>query len=123
MRAPTVLIARNFNKMPVKRFRGKPSKEAIRMRDADIDQYTGLPLKSEDATIDHIIPKSRGGDDTWENLVQTHKDINSKKGNKLNSEIGLRLIRAPKVPGPIPVNLLIKEARHPDWRPFLIKVK
>lgn len=121
MRVPTVLIATNFNKMPVKRFRGKPSKDAIWTRDNGVDQYTGKPLKRDEATIDHVLPQSKGGDDTWENLVVTHKDINSKKGNRLNSEIGLTLIRQPKVPSPIPIGLLIREVRHRDWAPFLLK--
>ena len=123
MRVPTVLIATNFNKMPVKRFRGKPSKDAIWHRDGGIDQYTNKPLRREDATIDHVIPKSKGGQDTWENLVTTHKEINSEKGNSSNAEAGLTLIRPPKIPSPIPVGMLIDEVRHRDWRPFLMKIK
>ena len=123
MRVPTVIIAKNFNKMPVKRFRGKPSKDAIWHRDGGIDQYTGLPLKREHATIDHVLPQSKGGRDTWENLVTTHKDINSKKGNNLNEEIGLKLIRKPTVPSPVPLSLLINEVRHRDWKPFIIQKK
>lgn len=122
VRVPTVLIARNFNKMPVKKFKGKPSKDAIWIRDEGIDQYTGMPLRREDATIDHVVPQSKGGHDSWENLVTTHRDINSEKGNKSNSEAGLKLIRAPKVPAPVPISLLIREVRHRDWRPFLVKI-
>lgn len=122
VRVPTVLIARNFNKMPVKKFKGKPSKDAIWIRDEGIDQYTGKPLRREDATIDHVVPQSKGGHDSWENLVTTHRDINSEKGNKSNSEAGLKLIRAPKVPAPVPISLLIREVRHRDWRPFLVKI-
>lgn len=122
VRVPTVLIARNFNKMPVKKFKGKPSKDAIWIRDEGIDQYTGKPLRREDATIDHVLPQSKGGRDSWENLVTTHRDINSEKGNKLNSEAGLKLIRPAKAPSPVPISLLIREVRHRDWRPFLVKI-
>lgn len=122
MRVPTVLIARNFNKMPVKRFKGKPSKDAIWIRDEGIDQYTGKPLRRDEATIDHVIPQSKGGPDSWENLVTTHKSINSEKGNLLNEEAGLKLIRKPKAPSPVPISLLIREVRHRDWRPFLVKI-
>jgi hypothetical protein len=119
MRAPTVLVALNFSKMPKKIFKGKPSKEAIWIRDDGIDQYTGKRLKREDATIDHILPQSKGGRDTWENLVTCHKKINSEKGNQLNHEIGLKLIRQPKSPPPIPLTQLIREVRHREWRQFL----
>lgn len=123
MRVPTVLIAKNFNKMPVKKFKGKPSKDAIWHRDGGIDQYTGKLLKREDATIDHVLPQSKGGKDTWENLVTTHRDINSEKGNSLNDEAGLKLIRVPKAPLPVPLSMLIREVRHRDWAPFLINKK
>lgn len=119
MRVPTVLIAKNFNRMPVKRFKGKPSKDGIWYRDNGVDQYTGKKLKRDEATIDHVEPKSKGGKDTWENLVVTHKKINSDKGNKSNSEAGLTLIRKPIAPNPIPISSLIREAKHRDWRPFL----
>jgi hypothetical protein len=119
MRAPTVLVAVNFSKMPKKSFRGKPSKEAIWIRDGGIDQYTGKKLKREDATIDHIIPQSKGGLNVWENLATTHRKINSEKGNRLNHEIGLKLIKTPKAPSPIPLTLLINEVRHREWRQFL----
>lgn len=120
MRVPTVLVAKNFNKMPIKIFKGKPSKDAIWIRDNGTDQYTGKKLKREDATIDHVIPSSRGGKDKWENLVTTHKKINSEKGNKMNEEVGLTLIRTPKAPTPMPISALIREPKHFTWIPFMI---
>jgi len=119
MRTPTVLIAKHFNKMPLKSFKGKPSKDAIIIRDGNIDQYTGKKLKRDEITIDHVIPQSKGGKDTWENLVSTSKEINSRKGNKFNHEAGLKLIRIPKIPAPIPLSQLIRDIKHPTWRPHL----
>lgn len=122
MRVPTVLIARNFNKMPMKTFRGKPSKESIWIRDGGIDQYNGKKLKKEDFSVDHILPQSKGGRDTWENLVSTHRKTNSEKGNKLNNEAGLYLIKQPKAPPPMPLSSMIREVKHPTWKPFLVNV-
>jgi 5-methylcytosine-specific restriction endonuclease McrA len=119
IRVPTVVIANNFHKMPMKTWRGKPSKEAIYIRDGGRCQYTGKVLDRKNATIDHVLPKSRGGGDEWTNLALTSKEVNSKKGNALNSEIGLRLLRQPMTPKPIPVSQLIKEAKHPDWELFI----
>jgi 5-methylcytosine-specific restriction endonuclease McrA len=121
VRVPTVLICTNFNKMPVKHFRGKPSKDAIYKRDNGICQYTGKKIDKTLATVDHILPKSRGGQDTWTNLVLCSKDVNLKKGNSLNSDIGLKLLKNPAAPSPIPMSALIREARHADWMPFMIK--
>lgn len=119
MRAPTVLIAKNYYKMPRKSFKGKPSKDAIFLRDNGIDQYTGKKLKRDEATIDHIQPKSKGGKDVWENLALTSKEINSKKGNRLNHEIGLKLIRQPKAPKSMTAMELIRDIKHPTWKPHL----
>jgi 5-methylcytosine-specific restriction endonuclease McrA len=119
IRVPTVIIAKNYSKMPIFNFRGKPNKRQIFKRDNGVDQYTGKKLKDDDATIDHVIPKSKGGHSTWNNLVLTHKHLNWKKGNRLNEEVGLHLIKIPKAPAPVPAYALIKEARHIDWKHFL----
>lgn len=119
IRVPTVLISKNYEGMPMVRFGKSPSTEQVRIRDGNIDQYTGKVLSREDMSIDHVIPKSKGGDNTWENVVLTHKDINRRKGNRLNSEIGLKTIRKPSAPSPIPRYKLIREARHQDWSLFI----
>ena len=122
IRVPTVIIATNFNKMPVKSFRGKPSKDAIYTRDAGICQYTGKKIDRNNATVDHVVPRSKGGEDTWTNLVLCSRDINSKKGNRMNTEVGLKLIKPPVAPQPVPVSALIREAKHKDWEHFLMGV-
>lgn len=119
MRAPTVLIAKHYQKMPKKSFRGKPSKDAIFIRDNGIDQYTGKKLKRDEATVDHVLPKSKGGKDEWENLALTSAKINTEKGNHLNEEIGLKLIREPKAPREMQAWELIREVKHPTWKPHL----
>jgi 5-methylcytosine-specific restriction endonuclease McrA len=119
IRVPTIMIAKNFHTMPLKQWKGTPSKEAIYIRDGGKCQYTGQHLDKREATVDHIIPKSRGGNSGWTNLALTSKELNGKKGNCLNSEIGLRLIKQPTVPRPIPISCLIREMRHRDWKLFL----
>ena len=119
IRVPTVIIATNFNKMPIKSFKGKPSKDGIWNRDQGICQYTGKKLSKDQSTIDHVIPRSKGGQDTWTNMVVCDKTLNSKKGNKLNSEMGLKLRKDPIEPNPMPVSALIREAKHHTWKHFL----
>jgi 5-methylcytosine-specific restriction endonuclease McrA len=117
IRVPTVIIAQNFNKMPNKKF--KPTSKAIWERDGGHCQYTNRPLSKQEANIDHIIPKSRGGSSSWTNLVLTSKEINGMKDNRTPDEAGLKLIRTPTEPAPIPMSLLIRKAKHCDWRWFL----
>ncbi len=73
------------------------SKKNIFIRDLYTCQYCGKKIKSS-PTIDHIIPKSRGGSFSWTNVVTACVKCNQKKGNKLPSEAGLTLIRKPVMP-------------------------
>lgn len=122
IRAPTVTVAINYGKMPLKLFRTKPNKEGIWLRDKGICQYTGKALDKSNASVDHIIPKSRCKNDpnTWTNMVLCDKNINFKKGNKLNEELGIKLIKQPTVPRPIAAYETITEAKDPSWLPFLL---
>lgn len=120
VRVPTVIIAKNYDQMPTVRFGKRPSRDQIYERDQGIDQYTGKKLTRDEATLDHVIPSSRGGSNDWTNLVLTHKKINFTKGNKMNDEAGLRLLREPFRPAPRPIYALITDPKHTDWRHFLV---
>lgn len=117
IRVPTVIIASHFNKMPMKLLR--PTKRAIWVRDNGICQYTGEKLTYKTGSLDHVIPKSRGGKNTFDNLVLCSQDINSKKGNRLNSEAGLKLLKTPDKVGALPASALISEVLHVDHKHFL----
>lgn len=119
VRVPTVILAKNYSKMPIKRLRISASN--IRLRDKNVCQYTGKKLTNGQGNIDHVIPRSKGGEDSWENLVFCDKSINRMKGSKLPKEIGLTLLKKPTEPLPVPAFQLIREALHQDWIHFLIK--
>lgn len=121
IRVPTVVITSRYAKLHEKKFRGKPTKEGLAIRDNLIDGYTGKELEYELATKDHVVPLSRGGSDTYDNTVLTTKEINNRKGNKLNSEAGLTLLVNPHQPKPILVSHTIRKARHRDWSAFILK--
>lgn len=123
IRVPTVVITQKYNKVPEKKFKGKPTKEGLLIRDGGLDGYTGELLDPSEATIDHVIPVSRGGSDTYDNTVLTTKEINNKKGNKMNNEVGLQLLINPHNPKPVKVSHTIRKARHHDWKHFLVKPK
>jgi len=116
IRVPTVVICPNKKDMPLKELRPSPS--AIRQRDDNKCVYTGVTLTNKTFSIDHLIPKSRGGKDTWENLAACHKEVNSKKGNKSNKEAGLKLLKIPKAPRAMPLCVLVKDDKHIDHKWF-----
>ena len=59
----------------------QPTRSNIMLRDEETCQYCGK--RSRELTLDHVIPRSRGGQSTWENLVASCKACNGKKGNRL----------------------------------------
>jgi 5-methylcytosine-specific restriction endonuclease McrA len=92
--APSVVRLLHFVHIPYKR--KLASKNNILIRDRYICQYCGKPLKSQEVTLDHILPKSRGGQSSWENLAACCPRCNVKKGSKLPEEAGLTLIKDPR---------------------------
>jgi 5-methylcytosine-specific restriction endonuclease McrA len=126
IRAPHVIIAVHYNKIHKKHF--KPTVNGIWERDGGRCQVTGKKLTKETGNIDHLISRSRwkklglpGTPDTWQNMVLMSRDINSQKGERTLEECGLKLIKSPKAPLPLPVTATIKQAKHASWTPFLLK--
>lgn len=117
IRVPTVIIAANYDKIP--KHEPRLNNGAVAKRDGYVCQYTGEYTGPRNGNIDHVIPRDKGGRDTFENLVWSKRDINSMKGNRFNHEVGLRLIRAPKAPPSLPVVIRREEAKHESWKHFL----
>lgn len=116
IRIPSIVICANFNKIPNKA--PKLSKRNIMMRDNFTCQFTGKPYDKNQLNIDHVIPKSKGGRNTWENLVTCHKDVNTKKRDRLPQEAGLSLIRKPICPTSSALFFADKN-KDPKWEMFL----
>jgi 5-methylcytosine-specific restriction endonuclease McrA len=118
IRVPAVIVAVNYAKVPKKR--PKLCARAIRERDRNRCQYTGRVLRPEEGSLDHVVPRSRGGRDSWENLVWASKEVNQRKGNRLPHEAGLKLLTNPRAPKEIPVSALIRNPEQlADWNLFL----
>jgi len=118
IRVPTVIVAVNFAKVPKKR--PKLCAKTIRERDRNRCQYTGKWLRPDEGSLDHVLPRSRGGKDEWGNLVWSDKTVNAKKGNRLPHEAGLKLLTVPRAPKELPVTALIRNAhRIVDWKLFV----
>jgi 5-methylcytosine-specific restriction endonuclease McrA len=118
IRVPTVIVAVNYAKVPKKR--PKLCTRAIRERDGNRCQYTGKALRPDEGSLDHIVPRSRGGKDAWENLVWSDKAVNAKKGNRLPHEAGLKLLSVPRAPKELPVTRLLRNSHQiAEWELFL----
>jgi 5-methylcytosine-specific restriction endonuclease McrA len=72
------------------------SRKNILMRDRYTCQYCQRAMPSSDLTLDHVIPRSRAGETSWENLVACCHHCNNRKGNRTPEEAGLKLLRQPR---------------------------
>src|ERR1044072_9604794 len=72
------------------------SRKNILLRDHNTCQYCGRIFSPQELTLDHIHPRSRGGDSSWDNLVACCKRCNHKKGNRTPEESGMHLLRRPR---------------------------
>ena len=118
IRIPTVIVAVNYAKVPKKR--PKLCSRSIRERDANRCQYTGRLLHPDEGSLDHVVPRSRGGHDSWENLVWASREVNARKGNRLPHEAGLKLLRIPRALKEMPATAFIRNAHGiPEWKLFI----
>jgi 5-methylcytosine-specific restriction endonuclease McrA len=118
VRVPTVIVAANYAKMPVRRPR--LGARGIWERDGGVCQYTGRMLAPHEGNIDHIVPRSRGGATSWENCVLSHREVNAKKGARMPQEAGLSLLRKPHAPKAMPATaFIINHHSIRDWQKFL----
>jgi 5-methylcytosine-specific restriction endonuclease McrA len=96
------------------------SRREIFVRDKYTCQYCGA--QTHDLTLDHIIPRHRGGAHTWDNLVAACKHCNHRKGGRLAEEARMRLMRAPFEPRCDVYTLFtpyLADPRNEAWRDYL----
>ncbi len=118
IRVATVIVGVNYAKVPKKR--PKLCARTIRERDGSRGQYTGRMLRPDEDSLDHVVSRSRGGKDAWENLVWSAKEVNQKKADRLPHEAGLKLLSNPRAPKELPAMAFISNSLDvADWRLFL----
>ncbi len=87
------------------------------IRDGHRCMYCGV--KAANLTIDHIVPRQKNGEDTWENLVCACPRCNSKKGDRTPEKAGMKLLKKPKRPHQINFIRQFAANADPSWRPYL----
>ena len=112
---PSVIRLSKFIRVPFKKV--ELSRKNILRRDNYRCMYCGV--KSNALTIDHVIPKSRGGVDSWENLVSACITCNNKKGNRTPDEVNMALISKPRKPHHILFLKHFMGKLEENWKPFL----
>lgn len=94
------------------------SRENVFKRDSFTCQYCGT---QKELTLDHLVPKAKGGKSSWNNLVTACKSCNSKKGNYAPEEVGLQLSLRPYRPSYIMYLKDLSGNTYEEWKPYLYK--
>lgn len=118
IKIPRVIILQVFDRLPSVRVRF--SRQNIYLRDNSTCQYCGKKKARTELNLDHVIPKSRGGRTTWENIVCSCIRCNLRKGGRTPAEANMQLSRVPRRPHWTPFTRP-SEGRRPyeAWRPFI----
>ncbi len=118
IRIPRVILLVLFDRVPKKEV--KFTRHNIFERDRDTCQYCGQEYDRKDLNLDHVIPRDRGGPTSWENIVCSCVDCNTRKANRTPQEAGLHLVRKPKRPKWRPfVQINLGFQHHDSWKHFL----
>jgi hypothetical protein len=112
--APSVIRLKNVN--PRQRSRVPLSRRNIYLRDANTCQYCGQKFSTSELSLDHVIPRSRGGGSTWTNLVCACTNCNSRKAAQTPEEARMRLIRQPRA---IKAAHQLIRVQHESWTHFV----
>lgn len=118
IRVPRVIVLLLFDRMPKKEV--KFTRANIFERDKSTCQYCGKVFERRDLNLDHVIPRDRGGLTSWENIVCSCIPCNTRKGNRLAHEAGMKLIKKPERPKWRPfLHITFDSKVHESWRHFI----
>ena len=114
---PEVIRLISFVRVPRDINRRSFTRKAVLERDGWNCQYCGSSRHS--LTVDHVVPRSRGGESVWENIVASCAPCNRRKGNRLPQEIRMHPRRRPRPPGPTVFIRIAAPRTPPAWEPYL----
>lgn len=118
IRVPRVVQLVHFDRMPRSTIR--LTRRNIFLRDGHTCQYCGRNGPPRDFNLDHVMPRSRGGPMSWENVVCSCRVCNLRKGGRTPAEANMKLLRTPARPRWSPIlALAFAPGRPREWEPFL----
>lgn len=121
IRVPRVIVLQVYDRFP--RAKVRFSRQNIYLRDGCTCQYCGKRFPRSELNLDHVIPRSRGGRTTWDNIVCSCINCNLRKGGRTPQEASMKLLRPPSRPRWSPFTRDVDGSQaHEDWRPFLTLV-
>ncbi|MGH8338702.1 MAG: HNH endonuclease [Gammaproteobacteria bacterium] len=117
--APEVIVLKKYGERPPRKVTfNRPN---LAKRDQSTCQYCGTMLPLDDLTVEHIMPRSRGGPTSWENCVAACTACNARKADQTPKEAGMRLRTVPSKPVWKSSLRLPSRGLRASWQPFLAK--
>ncbi len=118
VRVPRVILLQIYDRMPMRTVRF--SRFNIYLRDKNTCQYCGEIFSRKELNLDHVIPRSRGGRTSWDNIVTSCFSCNRRKGGQLLKTAKMRLLNVPRRPRWTPVSVYtLRRGHYDEWKPFL----
>lgn len=116
---PYVIVV-NYDKIPA--YYIKLTRRSLFNRDGGICQYCGTEVSKYSFTVDHVVPRSKGGKSDWKNMVVACRECNNRKDDMTLHESGMRLLKTPIKPGVMNFNLVYRE-EYVYWKDFIGDLK
>lgn len=118
IQAPRIIRLLGYDRIP--RQKVKFNRRNLFARDGNRCQYCGKRFATSELSLDHVMPRSRGGGTTWDNIVCACVRCNVRKGGRTPEEAGMRLYREPVRPKTSPVlSLKLSHRKYQSWKTFL----
>jgi len=118
IQVPRIIRLTGYDRLPKQTV--KFNRRNIFARDNNQCQYCGKKFPTSELSLDHVTPRSQGGQTTWENIVCACVACNVRKGGRTPREAGMTLIRKPEKPKRSPMlNLKLTQGKYQSWRSFL----
>ena len=118
IQVPRVIRLLFYDRLPKQTIRF--NRRNIFARDANRCQYCGRRFPTSELSLDHVVPRSRGGETSWENIVCSCVKCNVKKGGRTPQEASMQLIRAPVRPKRSPLlSVKLGNPKYESWKTFL----
>jgi 5-methylcytosine-specific restriction endonuclease McrA len=118
MRVPRVIRLLDYERLPRQQLH--LNRRNVLARDAHLCQYCGRHFPSHQLSLDHVIPRSRGGLTTWENVVCACLECNIRKGGRTPKEARMTLVRRPAKPAHNPhLAMKLHNPKYHAWRTWL----
>jgi 5-methylcytosine-specific restriction endonuclease McrA len=118
IQVPRIIRLLGYDRLP--RQTVKFNRRNIFARDNNQCQYCGRKFPTSELSLDHVVPRSQGGQTTWENIVCSCVSCNVRKGGRTPREASMALIRKPEKPKRSPLlNLKLTNTKYQSWKSFL----